>query len=533
MRRFLTVSAICLLALVIAVPSFAFEVKWGGLFRARVLSQADFTNYNYDSSTTPGTGTPSATTAANGALGNDLSMIRNTQAAERSISYTQHNNRFDQRLRMYIDFISSENLKVVTKWETQASWGSTRQNFSTNTGSGNVGADSGSLNVKNVYLDFNIPNTPLQAKVGVQGIALLDSWIVDSDFSAAMLSANLKPFTVVLGYISGQNFQTTAETENVDDLAVVVAYKEGPFSAALVGLWQDAHNTPASLFPTVAPYFDDPIQINIPASPTAIWNPYTRRAVTYAQNPLGLLASSAVVENNQLFDLGFQLGYKIDYLSAYLNFVKNFGSVKVGFDPASTATQDYTGWMIDAGFNYFCAPWTFNLGGFYTTGQKIDQTGEPFGGVLTPQNDINWFVYPLSTTKYFSEIMGGGILDNVSPNGGYWRGHPAPTNIWTVTAGGAWQALPTTKLALSWYYFGTSEKVPSRYNTVSGVWSFDNYLGNEIDLNITQNIVDKLNLDLVGAYMFTGDAFRAKTSGYNYNHDDNTYELGARLQWTW
>ncbi len=43
MRRFLTVSAICLLALVIAVPSFAFEVKWGGLFRARVLSQADFT----------------------------------------------------------------------------------------------------------------------------------------------------------------------------------------------------------------------------------------------------------------------------------------------------------------------------------------------------------------------------------------------------------------------------------------------------------------------------------------------------------
>ncbi len=140
--------------------------------------------------------------------------------------------------------------------------------------------------MKNVYLDFNIPNTPLQAKVGVQGIALVDSWIVDSDFSAAMMSANLKPFTVVLGYISGQNFQTTAETENVDDLAVVVAYKEGPFSAALVGLWQDAHNTPASLFPTVAPYFDDPIQINIPASPTAIWNPYTRRAVTYRSESL-------------------------------------------------------------------------------------------------------------------------------------------------------------------------------------------------------------------------------------------------------
>ena len=116
-------------------------------------------------------------------------------------------------------------------------------------------------------------------------------------------------------------------------------------------------------------------------------------------------------------------------------------------------------------FNYFCAPWTCNLGGFYTTGQKIDQTGEPTRWRSYADRTIsNWFVYPLSTSKYFSEIMGGGILDNTAPNGGYWRGYPTPTNIWTVTAGGAWQALPQTKLALSWYYFGTSEKVPSRYN---------------------------------------------------------------------
>jgi hypothetical protein len=524
MRRFLTVTAICLLALVIAVPSFAFEVKWGGLFRARVLSQADFTAYNYD-------------TSANALAGDDLSMIRKTMATERSISYTQHNNRFDQRLRMYIDFISSENLKVVTKWETQASWGRTggpgNAAGTYNYGSGNVGADSGGLNVKNVYLDFNIPNTPLNAKVGVQGIALVDSWIVDTDLSGALLTANLKPFTVVLGYISGQNFQTSAESENIDDLAAVVAYKEGPFSGAIVALWQDAHNVPASIFPTVAPYFDDPLQINVPASPTTIYNPYTRKLTLLDNGPLGVAGSSIVAQSNQLFDLGFQLGYKLDYLSAYLNFVKNFGSVKIGPDPNNLATQDYTGWMIDAGFNYFCGPYTFNFGGFYTSGQKIDQTMTSSGAILTPQNDINWFVYPLTTSKYFSEIMGGGILDNTAPNGGYWRGYPAPTNIWTVTAGGAWQALPQTKLALSWYYFGTSEKVPARYNTTTGVWSFDNYLGNEIDLNITQNIVDKLNLDLVGAYMFTGDAFRAKTNGYSYNHDDGVYELGARLQWTW
>jgi len=558
MRRFLVVSTVLLLALAIAVPSFALEVKWGGLYRARVISQQAFTAYNYSAAETTEytTTSPSAgvyvTTSKNtlnATAGDDLSMYRTTQASERSIAYTQHLNRFDQRLRMFIDFISSENLKVVTKFETNAIWGSTGAStvsylngkaYTNNSGSGNVGADSGTLNVKNVYIDFKIPQTPLSAKVGVQGINLVDSWIVDTDLSAALLAADLKPFTVVLGYVSGQNFTTTGENENIDDLAAVVAFKQGPFSASLVGLWQDAHNTPASIFPQVATLWDDPLQKDVQAAPFAYANPWTRKMPS-----LYGLGPGVVAENNQLFDLGVQLGYKIDFLSAYVNFVKNFGSVKLGATnyvgsgttPYTTGSSDYTGWMVDAGVNYFCGPWTVNLGGFYTSGGKTDQVLNPNGkggNVLVPHDkDITWFVYPLSTSKYFSEIMGGGILDNTAPNGGYWRGYPAPTNIWTVTLGGAWQALPGTKLALSWWYFGTSEPVPSRYYTNSGNWEFDSYLGNEIDLNITQNIVDKLNLDLVAAYMFTGDAYRASTAGFDYQKDRNTYELGARLQWTW
>jgi hypothetical protein len=129
--------------------------------------------------------------------------------------------------------------------------------------------------------------------------------------------------------------------------------------------------------------------------------------------------------------------------------------------------------------------------------------------------------------------MGGGILDSFAPNGGYWRGYPDPTNIWTATLGGAYQVLPQTKLALSYWYFRTSEPVPSVYHASNGTWSTANFLGHEIDLNITQNIVDKLNLDLVGAYMFTGQAFRARSDNVNYLHDQNCYELGARLQWVW
>jgi len=505
MRRFLTISLVCVLALAIAMPVFALEVKWGGLFRARVLSQHSFTDY-------PRSGTYATAV--------DLSAPGTP--ANRNIGYTQHNNRFDQRLRIFIDFISSENLKVVTKFETNSIWGSSAQAFNSNTGSGNVGADTGSLNVKNVYFDFKIPQTPLTAKVGVQGINLVDSWIIDDDFSAALLQANLKPFTVMIGYISGQNFNSKEEDENIDDLVATVEYKEGPFRAALVGLWQDAHNTPTSLFPTM---MDNPVAGNILATDP-------RRPINYPSGPWAMLnpwgLGGLYVENNQLFDLGFQLGYKIDYLSAYLNFVKNFGSAKVGRTALDLQTKDYEGWMIDAGFNYFCGPWTFNLGGFYTSGAKIEQEAD---GTLSRSENIKEFTYPQDTSKYFSEIMGGGILDNTAPNGGYWSGYNSPSNIWTVTVGGAWQAMPTTKIALSYWYFGTSEKVPSRWNGTN--WDFSSDLGHEINLNITQNIVDKLNLDLVGAYMFTGDAFRAKDSRVDYTGDDNVYELGARLQWTW
>ncbi len=467
--------------------------------------------------------------------------------AERSVASTQHLNRFDQRLRMFIDFISSENLKVVTKLEANTVWGAYGSPGARNiVGGGNVGADNNNLGIKNAYLDFKIPNTPLKATVGVQGIALVDSWIIDDDFSAAILAADLKPFTVAIGYVSGQNFDTKSESENVDDLVAVVSYKEGPFSASLVGLWQDAHNTPASVFPGIGPLgTDTPIQYNVLAAPFAYPDPWLNR--------LPVPYNGVQAQNNNLIDLGLQLGYKMDYLSAYVNFVKNFGSVDLAYgtadgtgtnfsnEKATFTSVDYTGWMVDAGMNYFCGPWTLNLGGFYTTGNKVDVnnldptgTGASLGTYPLPGRDnIDAFTYPLATTKYFSEIMGGGILDNIAPTGGYWSGYPAPSNIWTLTAGAAWQVLPQTKLSLSYWYFGTSNKVPSRYDNVNGTWSMSNDLGSEIDFYLTQNIVDKLNLDLVAAYMITGDAYRAQTSNFDYPGHDNAYELGARLQWAW
>ena len=51
-------------------------------------------------------------------------------------------------------------------------------------------------------------------------------------------------------------------------------------------------------------------------------------------------------------------------------------------------------------------------------------------------------------------------------------------------------------------------------------------IGHEIDFYIDQDVVDGLKLRLVGAYLFAGDA-------YTYlPDDDNAWEAGARLQWS-
>jgi hypothetical protein len=49
-------------------------------------------------------------------------------------------------------------------------------------------------------------------------------------------------------------------------------------------------------------------------------------------------------------------------------------------------------------------------------------------------------------------------------------------------------------------------------------------LGVEIDLVATYQLIEGMNLDLVGAYLFAGDAI--STTGSN---DDDPYEVGMRL----
>jgi hypothetical protein len=475
-----------LVAIAIAVPAFAVEFQYGGMYRLRFQGKnnvrdgldTDKTVYNYRGERFDS---------------DDASLW------------------IDQRLRLFFTFVASERLQLVTKWEVDTQWGDAPSG-------GDVGADSVNYEMKNVYLDFMIPYTPTRARVGVQGFTPpgVGGWIVDDDFSMVRLTTPIDPVTIDIGYIGARNEDVTDEGENIDDWLLNIGYASGPFSGNLTFFYQYAHNNGTSTF-------------------------FADQDLIFAYEFLGRTPQEFVFDDNQLFDLGINLAYDADWMAAHVNSVINFGDYDVAdvieidgqlvADPRTKRNIDYKGWMIEAGADFFYQNWTFSLGGFFTSGTDVED--------FLRDKDDNGFAYPLGRSYYWSEILGLGTLDvnvggtrgsdRIVTNGGYKAGD-GPSNLWTIMAGVAWQAMPTTKLTLNYWYVQTHKDVFSDIvfdahgNLIYA--DTDKSIGHELNFYVDQEVVDGLQLRLVGAYLFADDAYTV------FRDDDDTYEVGAQLMWS-
>ena len=89
------------------------------------------------------------------------------------------------------------------------------------------------------------------------------------------------------------------------------------------------------------------------------------------------------------------------------------------------------------------------------------------------------------------------------------------TNIWAANIGASIK--PFDKLTITgdlWY----AEHVKDDPITD------EKKLGTEVDLVLTYQLVEGMNVDLIGAYLFAGDA--TSTDG---NNDEDPYEIGSRF----
>jgi len=367
--------------------------------------------------------------------------------------------RIDNRTRLYYTAKFSDDFKFVNKFEFNSNWG--------DDDGGDIGADGNTWRVKNSYADFNLG--PVNAKVGIMGAVIARGFIFDDDFSAVMLTPGMGSVKVPMFYsrVDDDKFSDipTPNTDrdllgimpviNINDNVVV-----NPYFVYLTGTTEDVLLT-SSISLTDG---------------TEVWGPIATN--TYYSDTYDV----------DVWYLGSDFDIKLDPVSLWASLIYNGGTI---------GDYDVSAFLLAGGVDAGIVHGAI----IYASGDDNDA-----------DTDINGFVSAPGQSYYWSEIMGLGIFDNRASAGAPGN---AISNCFVATAGVT--VKPVDKLTLNFdaYWAAANE------NAALGTSTFDseNELGLELDLKATYALMDNLNLDVVFAYLLSGDA----------TGPEDVMEGGARL----
>jgi hypothetical protein len=330
---------------------------------------------------------------------------------------------------------------------------------------GDIGSDgTGIFRIKNSYVDFWTWQKKLQWQVGIQGYTLARGFIFSDDFSGAYVAYNGDgwkiPFIWMKAYEGGTG--KDANDSDVDYYAFNPLFK-----------WMGA---------SFNPYF---------------MMKYSDDAQMFFAN--GNSRANQAFNDVQVWWLGADVDYQFEGWDLWGTFIWNGGSAEQV--AKNNQDLDFQGYLFGLGANGAIGP----LG---LRGQFVYASGDD-----NPNDNKNdAFFNPRGASYYWSEIMGFGIFDNQSSAN-------SPTdqisNIWFVGGGVDYQLLESLKLNLDVWYASLAEK--------DQIGAADEYLGTEVDFLATWQIMPKLNLDIVAAYLFAGDGT------YDGPSQKDPYEIGTRL----
>ncbi|AAR36793.1 membrane protein [Geobacter sulfurreducens] len=133
-----------------AVPALALENEFHGMFRLKGVVN----NFN---------ATP--VIRLHGTVDTPLGYgFYDPQGKEKDVPTATY---LEQRARLMYIAKANDDLKLVTHFEIDSRWGDTSYTSGRNRG-GAIGADTVNIETKSVYLDFNLPATGVNFKVGIQ-----------------------------------------------------------------------------------------------------------------------------------------------------------------------------------------------------------------------------------------------------------------------------------------------------------------------------------------------------------------------------
>ena len=347
-----------------------------------------------------------------------------------------------QRMRMYFNFIASENLKLVYKNEIDFEWGDASFANARNDGGG-LGGDTVNLETKNVYLEFMVPDTPVKATLGLQGVTLHKGWFISDDIGAARFDMNFDPVSVT-AYWAGAN-GLDADSDSSDDNWQIVA--SGAYKAE---------------------------------------NMDARLTFGYERKPND--ATNANVDSDDLYLVMGEFNMSFDMVSFFVILGTNFGEVDGdGTAAGDLKERDYEGYMFDVGASFALDMATIRARFFMASGDDEGDLDEDFQ-VMS------------GATMSWAELISDGYTYDRNANLTQIGGANKPSNMWAVNVGADFKPTDTTTLKFDVYYVGMVEK-----RTIGG--DEEDEIGIEIDASLTQKIYDNLSMTILGAYMMAEDGY--------------------------
>ena len=391
-------------------------------------------------------------------------------------------NAADTRTRLFYTAKFSENLKFVNKFEFNATWGG-------NGTYGQVGADAtDAFRIKNSYVDFKLAEQ--RFTVGVQGFDLARGYLFADD--AAGIKAIFKvndavylPLIYMKLYEGGSGRIPSAANANSASNYDMQAYV---------------------FYPTIYLNKDNTLKPHVAY--------LSSENASLAKGKNLALAPAGVTEVN-LWTAGLEYDGKIDIFDFGATGIFEFGDAKT--PGAAHDKLNYKGYLFDLFGGVNLGPANIHLKGIYASGNNKDDLAN---------GDMKAFVNPgvkdnIGASYYWAEIMGDGLIDNQTPGG-------APgdkiSNVWIGNLGASYKVLPTLKFSADLWYAKHAEDVQVKSTTAAKKYTSD--LGTELDLVASYTIVDNLKIDLIGAYLWAGDAI---TKYNDATGSTNPIELATML----
>ncbi len=475
MKKYLAIFGAAVLVMVMAAPAMAQFSSWGHMEIQTIYERTP--NFN------------TATVWANGS--------RPASQVEGDVLWRH----IAERYRFYLQYGDPKTVRAVIGFEADSTeWGEPRTSGTVTGGRmGAYTADTVQLEIKNAYLDFMIPNTPVQITAGIQDWAYGGRLLINNDGAGVKIRTNFAPHALTLGWLrlntQDRNTYTNNDAYIVDWKMVQKAFDVNVYG----GYINDLYNGRQATFTT-------------PWDAAAI--PIARQFDTKGYY---LGASGGFRPGNWTFFIhGLYAGGKREFRET------------AGLPTVSDT--DINAWAAEALARYQIGPGMAGLvEGFYATGQDADdQDKQKFFPVA--QSSEGRSIFGNDRTVFF--------WMNAAQIGYYHNQQIDFSGMWYGRAAFEFSPTPWLRMILNYLYIGdTSKGNPGTFlskisntnltkvvNSPKGARQDkdEDFVGQEINLITTFNIYKNFVYNVGIYYFLPGDVFDTATKDADASYGVNT-----------